>query len=225
MNRNLKLAWVCVLGSLAGLALLVTVNQQQATELAKLRSEHEQSRSESGSTDKKPQANGAELARSRQEHQELLRLRNEVHQLGLERGELSRKLQRTEAQAQQAAEQAQQAESQVQLLREKAAQTAQQPPTPTLEARTRFLSRYGLKPNSPEEAAAVECINNLRQIEGAKQQWALEHNKSKGVAVTEADIAPYLPGNALPKCPSGGTYTLNVIGAKPACSITGHVLP
>jgi hypothetical protein len=35
-------------------------------------------------------------------------------------------------------------------------------------------------------------LNNLRQLEGAKEQWAFEHGKTGAVAVTEQDLAPYL---------------------------------
>ncbi|HEY1718269.1 MAG TPA: hypothetical protein VGH42_08250 [Verrucomicrobiae bacterium] len=72
------------------------------------------------------------------------------------------------------------------------------------------------------------CINNLRQIDGAKNEWALEKGKKAGDAVTEADIKPYIKLDAdgnLPKCPSGGTYTIGKVGENPACSIPGHALP
>src|SRR5947208_12977542 len=36
------------------------------------------------------------------------------------------------------------------------------------------------------------CINNLRQVDGAIQQWALENKKAAGDAVTETDVTPYL---------------------------------
>ena len=72
------------------------------------------------------------------------------------------------------------------------------------------------------------CINNLRQIDAAKQQWALEKNKKPEAVPTEQDIAPYIKLEAtgsLPKCPSGGTYSLNAVGELPSCSVPGHVLP
>src|SRR4030081_2460256 len=57
------------------------------------------------------------------------------------------------------------------------------------------------------------CINNLRQIDGAKQQWALEnHQPSTATAPASTVIAPYLGrGNAghYPTCPAAGTYTIN----------------
>ena len=76
-------------------------------------------------------------------------------------------------------------------------------------------------------AAALQnaCINNLRQIDAAKNQWALEKGKATGAAVTAADIAPYLVGRRMPVCPGGGRYTIGKVGDKPTCSIPGHALP
>ena len=84
------------------------------------------------------------------------------------------------------------------------------------------------------ETAANACINNLRQIESAKEQWALENGKTNGTIVTENDIKPYIKldsnGN-LPKCPAGGTYIIGRVGENPKCSIgtsawpNSHVLP
>ena len=69
------------------------------------------------------------------------------------------------------------------------------------------------------------CINNQRQIESAKEQWALANNKQEGDAPTEADVAAYLKGNAVPRCPqSGQAYILNVIGSNCACRIPSHRL-
>jgi outer membrane lipoprotein-sorting protein/DNA-directed RNA polymerase subunit RPC12/RpoP len=69
------------------------------------------------------------------------------------------------------------------------------------------------------------CINNLRQIDAAKNEFALEKGKKNGDDVAEADITTYLKGGILPTCPSGGTYTIGKVGDKPTCSIPGHALP
>jgi chromosome segregation ATPase len=69
------------------------------------------------------------------------------------------------------------------------------------------------------------CINNLRQIDAAKTQWALEKNKADKDVPTAQDLLPYLKDGVFPVCPSGGTYTINAVGEFPACSIPGHVLP
>jgi hypothetical protein len=66
------------------------------------------------------------------------------------------------------------------------------------------------------------CINNLRQIDAATNQWALEHSKSVGATPTQVDLLPYLAGSVFPKCPSGGVYKLNSVGLNPVCSEKGH---
>src|SRR5437879_10667726 len=47
------------------------------------------------------------------------------------------------------------------------------------------------------------CINNLRQIDGAIQQWALENKKDTAATVTFTDISGYLKNAVI--CPTGGT--------------------
>ena len=74
------------------------------------------------------------------------------------------------------------------------------------------------------------CINNLRQIDGAIQQWALENKKDAAAKVAFTDISGYLK-NAV-TCPSGGTtfansYTISDVATKPACQKVAatHLLP
>jgi chromosome segregation ATPase len=69
------------------------------------------------------------------------------------------------------------------------------------------------------------CINNLRQIDGAKQQWALEKNKTTDAVPTAQDLLPYLKDAVFPVCPEGGTYSINMVDAVPTCTIQGHALP
>ncbi len=71
------------------------------------------------------------------------------------------------------------------------------------------------------------CINNLRQIDGAKQQWALENKKSDTDTPGSTDVAPYIKNNLYPSCPSSGTYTIGAVNTDPTCSQSGvgHVLP
>jgi hypothetical protein len=70
------------------------------------------------------------------------------------------------------------------------------------------------------------CINNLRLIESAKEQWALENNKTNSDVPTWPDLNIYFGGGGavILKCPRGGTYTLGTISNKPTCSYPGHVL-
>ena len=64
------------------------------------------------------------------------------------------------------------------------------------------------------------CIANLKQIDGAKATWALEMKKNNADTPTTSDL--YGSTNYIrdePKCPGGGTYTLNAVDTKPACSL------
>ena len=67
------------------------------------------------------------------------------------------------------------------------------------------------------------CINNLRQIDAAKHQWALEKGKKGTDVPTQADLTPYI-GGGFPRCPQGGHYTIGAVDDKPTCSIPGHTL-
>jgi len=69
------------------------------------------------------------------------------------------------------------------------------------------------------------CINNLRQIDGAKEQWALENRKSEGTAIVQGEVDTYIKGNATPLCPANGTYTYAAVGTNPTCNVALHVLP
>jgi competence protein ComGC len=69
------------------------------------------------------------------------------------------------------------------------------------------------------------CINNLRVVQSAKQEWALENQKPNDATPTENDLTPYLPNHQMPVCPAGGTYTIGNVTNSPTCSIPGHELP
>jgi hypothetical protein len=73
-------------------------------------------------------------------------------------------------------------------------------------------------------SAQNACVNNLRQLDGAKIQWALENHKTTNDIPTFADVAPYMK---LPlMCPQGGTYTVGRVDESPKGSFGGtHVLP
>lgn len=71
------------------------------------------------------------------------------------------------------------------------------------------------------------CINNLRQMDGAAEQFALENMMTSGATYTLSQIKPYLQldsaGN-LPSCPAGGTYAAGTaVSNPPTCTVAGHV--
>jgi len=154
-----------------------------------------------------------ELVKLRADNQDLPRLRNQVTQLQT----ASQKLQADNQKL------TQQLKSMVSAAQEAQAQ-AQQLAVENRQARATVQAASDVVAANARNA----CINNLRQIDAAKNQWALENNKTVTAVPTAADIAVYIKLDAngnIPGCPSGGTYTIGAVGVSPACSITGHVLP
>src|SRR5271163_1932455 len=75
------------------------------------------------------------------------------------------------------------------------------------------------------------CINNLRQIDAAANQFALEQRLTTGNTINfPTDLTPYIKLNVnshIPPCPAGGIYTDGIVGTNPVCTLAsiGHVLP
>ena len=79
------------------------------------------------------------------------------------------------------------------------------------------------------------CIDNLRMIDAAKQQWALEQGQVGTSIPQGTDIQPYLgrASGTLPTCPIdpqnsfGTSYTMGNCETPPVCLIlpARHVLP
>jgi len=77
---------------------------------------------------------------------------------------------------------------------------------------------------------ANACINNLRQIDAAANEYALEAKLSGTATVTTAtDLTPYIKLNAngkIPGCPASGTYDATFsVGTSPKCSLGSNVTP
>jgi len=81
---------------------------------------------------------------------------------------------------------------------------------------------------------ANACINNLRQIDAAANEFALEQGKKTGDAITyPTDLTPYIKLNtasSIPTCPAGGTYAVAKVSNIPTCSLSStvdpaHILP
>jgi prepilin-type N-terminal cleavage/methylation domain-containing protein len=79
------------------------------------------------------------------------------------------------------------------------------------------------------------CINNLRQIDGAKQEWALENKATSTATPVDSNIQPYMgrgSNGSLPTCPLDSqatfdtSYTVGNLSVAPTCRIntTNHVL-
>ncbi len=69
------------------------------------------------------------------------------------------------------------------------------------------------------------CVANLKQIDGAKQQWAIDERKGGGDVPSERELF----GRALyikraPVCPEGGKYRIGNVRENPRCTVAGHSL-
>jgi len=78
---------------------------------------------------------------------------------------------------------------------------------------------------SRTQARKQVCIENLSQIESAKQLWGLEHGKKEGDDVSQTDlVGDTLYIKKMPLCPGGGTYDFKSIGTTATCTQPDHVL-
>ena len=81
---------------------------------------------------------------------------------------------------------------------------------------------------------ANACINNLRQIDSAANEFAYEKHLGAGSTINfPSDLTPYIKLNtsgSIPGCPASGTYSEPTVGTNPICSLgttvtPSHVLP
>lgn len=72
-----------------------------------------------------------------------------------------------------------------------------------------------------QTAQTNACINNLRIIDAAKQQWALETGAKSSASVSSTAITPYLgrgSNSQMPHEPLNGTYHIGTLNEVPSCS-------
>jgi len=80
---------------------------------------------------------------------------------------------------------------------------------------------------------ANACINNLRQLDGAVQQYALENKLASSSGYTLSNLKPYIKldsNSNIPGCPASGTYNAGTtVTNPPTCTLSGnspaHKLP
>jgi hypothetical protein len=203
------LPWILVVIFAACTGGIYFSNASKDSELAKARDQVQQMetlQTQADALQKQAAAQNDEIASLRKDNEELLSLRNEVRQLRDEKQKLNKQVQTSQAQAERSEAAAQQAQAQ-------ASQTA-----------TRIAEQRIIQMKQDQQNANV-CINNLRLIDGAKQTWALEQNKTPDSVPTPQDLVPYLGNQLFPQCPAGGSYTINAVRSHPTCTIAGHALP
>jgi general secretion pathway protein G len=202
------LPWILVVAFAACTGGIYFSGTSKETELAKARDQIQQMdtlQTQAEALQKQAAAQNDEITSLRKDNEELLRLRNEVRQLRDEKQQLNKQLQTSQAQAERSQAMAQQVQAQ-------ANQTATQ------------IAEQRIVQMRQDQQNVATCINNLRLIDGAKQTWALERNKTPDAVPTLQDILPYLPNQFFPQCPGGGNYSINAVSNRPTCSIAGHLL-
>ncbi len=203
---KVALPWLLAVVALVGVYFLYTSGKAKETELAALREEVQQLhklKAENAEL-RNAQVSNDEIERLRKDNADLPRLRNEVRQLRDEKQQLTKQIQAAPRVDPQQQQQLQQLQTEVQQLRNQSQQ---------------------LQQTTAQQVQINACINNLRQIDGAKQQWALENRKAANALVNQTELLRYFKDNAMPVCPAGGVYTLNTVSIPPACNMPGHALP
>lgn len=108
-----------------------------------------------------------------------------------------------------------------------AAQQAQR-----LQAEMSAARRQSQAQPQPQAAGAVTavmdtgqardyCNWNMKLIDGATQQWALENRKSAKDTVEVNAMMAFLRGSVMHPCPAGGIYRFSTAVAGPTCSVHG----
>jgi chromosome segregation ATPase len=207
------LLWLCVAGFIIAEALLFSANRQKdalRVQLGETRTEVDQLQEQVDQLKKLSVATlSSENARLRAENQGLsqkfTQQQKEISQLRASNQQLTQQLENAHVAVQQQQQQLQQIQAEN--------QQANAAPETAAES------------SAPAVAVLNACINNLRQIDAAKQQWALENDRPANAVPTAADLLPYFRDGLFPACPAGGLYSLNAVGLPPTCSIPGHALP
>jgi septal ring factor EnvC (AmiA/AmiB activator) len=213
MKLNKWVLWLCVAILLASEAFLFLAKSQKDAAIVQLHESQQKVAQLQSDLDKLKNSSVATLstenARLRAENQGLTQkfsqLQNENNRLRGASQQLTQQLQASHDAVQQQQEQLRQMQADNQQANTAPEPAAEQPSSAVVQLNA--------------------CINNLRQIDAAKQQWALENDKPANTIPTAQDILPYLQGGIFPVCPSGGAYTINAVAAPPTCSVPGHVLP
>ena len=200
MNAKRWFAWVCLALMLVAEGFLFHANHERDAALADLRDAQQKLRAAETERDELKNSSAGQQAA------EIISLRRQNQMLTEKVSALQKNLEHAQAENQQNAQHLNTARDALALQQEhlQQLQAEQQQATMLANANT--------------------CINNLRQIDQVKQQWALEKNKDAADVPAAQDLLPYFTTGAFPVCPDGGTYTINAVGMLPTCSVPGHVL-
>jgi len=199
------LPWLLAVVALVGAYTFFASGKAKETELAALREEvQELQKLKAENADlRDAQVPSDEVERLRKANADLPRLRSEVSKLREENQKLTKQAQAAPRVDPQQQQQLQQLQTENQQLRNQSQQ---------------------LQQTTAQQAQINGCVNNLRQIDGAKQQWALENRKPATALVNQTELLRYFKDNVMPVCPASGVYTLNTVGVAPTCNVAGHTI-
>jgi DNA repair ATPase RecN len=201
--------WILAVAMLGAAGVLYSAGQKKDKELAALRAsatEADQLRARVEELEKS-QVSQDEITRLRKEAEDVLRLRSEIKQLRDANVALNKQVQTVQSAAERQVERAN-AET------ERARAQAQRAQTLTPQQQAEILQSAKLHQG--------ECTQTMKLIGVAKTRWAQDNSRDASAVPTAQDIAGYFEDKAVPSCPGGGRYTLNAVGALPACSLPGH---
>lgn len=200
MNAKRWFAWACLALMLVAEGFLFHANHERDIALSDLRDAQQKLRAaESERDDLKNSSAGQQAA-------EIVSLRKQNELLTAKVSALQKNLEHVQTESQQTAQSLSTARDALGLQQQHLQQLQEEQQQATMQAN------------------ANTCINNLRMIDQAKQQWALDKTKDATDVPTAQDLAPYFTSGVLPTCPDGGVYTINAVSVLPTCSIQGHVL-
>ena len=202
------LPWILAVAFAAGAASLYFSNSAKNDELTKLRTQAAQVDSLNSQLEelqKQAASQNEQIAAMQKDNTELLSLRNQVRQMTDEKAQLTKQLLAAQAQAARS-------QAEIQNVQTRAAENV------------KAMQEQQILQARQNQAVVSTCINNLRLIDGAKQQWAMQNSKGPNDVPQPQEILPFLPNNQMPQCPGGGRYTLNAVNKAPTCSIPGHSL-
>jgi hypothetical protein len=211
---------ICAAVLAFGVLFLWALNCWKSAELGGVRAELQKAQQQCAELKRAASSHSSEAERLRGENMELPRLRDEVGRLR-EAQQLSSNLQAQAAQGSLASAQAEQQALERVLALVRRAQ-GQDPQREACVENLRLIDeakrKWGQTQFSSRLAASKTVISSQREV-------AVENAKVGALIPAARDIEAYFSGGVLPKCPAGGSYTLNPVNAAPTCSLPGHALP
>ena len=77
-----------------------------------------------------------------------------------------------------------------------------------------------------ESSRQKACVSNLKQIQSASEQWAMDKKQAGSATPTDADLfgaGQYV--TIKPTCPAGGTYSITAVDTDPTCNYSNTTYP